>query len=316
MRWLRRWVGKGRYHRLVDELTRALQAGDHERAETTAGECVKLATAMYGEVHAEITGPLYALASAQLARGKLDEASQSCERAIAIARELESGTREPPLHQLWEQRAAIADRQGDEEVFGRALQEVVAAGADEPLVRAAAHNRLGLWHGRAERYTEAAEHFEQALDLRRRHDDPLRLAEVLHNAATFRGPDVEPPVAMFDEALEIAQKHLSPEASQLEARIAHNYGVLKQEQLDDERAEALYRRALAAFERDHDATDPALRPTLARLGRLLQAQRRFDEAVQVLKRAHSIADQELGADHEITGRLALWLGDANSSTYR
>jgi tetratricopeptide (TPR) repeat protein len=321
MRWLRRRLGRGRYHRAVDELTQLLGDGAHAEAARKAEQCLSLAESMFGPDHDELVGPLYALASARLVLGLHDEAAAACGRAIAIAGG-GGGDVEPPLHQLWEQRAAIADRAGDEEAFASALREVIDAAADSPAVRAAAHNRLGLLLGRAGRFAEAADQFESALELRAR-DDPesLGLAEVLHNQATFRDPEGdaearEAAASAFERALKIAARHLTPEASLLEARVAHNFGVLRQDQLKDDEAETLYRRALAAFERDHAPDDPVIRPTLARLGRLLQASRRFGEAVEILKRAHDVAEKELGPEHEITGRIALWLGDANSHTYR
>jgi tetratricopeptide (TPR) repeat protein len=322
VKWWRRLVRGPRYHRLLDELTDALQKGENERAAETAEQCVAAAESIYGAEDPELVGPLYALASANLALGRHEEAAVASERALALGADAGRGC-VPPLHQLWEQRAAIADLASDEEGLLRALRAMRDVADDDPLVRATAHNRLGLWFGRAGRFDEAAEELERALDLRERAlGGSLAVAEVLHNVATFRDPasdaagSLDKAAEAFARALEIVSKHLTREASVLEARIAHNFAVLRQEQLQDDEAEVLYRHSLAAWERDHEATDPALRPTLARLGRLLQATRRFDGAVPLLERALAIAEIELGADHEITEKLAIWLGDANSSTYR
>lgn len=314
MKWLRRILKRPRYHRLLDELTEALKNGDDEEAAAIAERCVALAIESFGDRDPEIVAPLYALASAQLATGRYHQAAEACDRAIAIA---EASTTEPSLDQLLEQRAAIADREGDDAAYEVALRRTLEA--EDLAARAAAHNRLGLFFGRSERFAEAAEQFARALALRERaagHD--LAVAEVLHNAATFRDPeaDHEPAVRAFERALDICKRHLSREASELEARVLHNFAVLRQEQLEDDEALALFRQALAAFERDHDPNDAALRPTLARLGRLLQSKKRFEEAVPILRRAHAIAVAELGEEHTITGRIALWLGDANSHTFR
>lgn len=314
MKWLFRVLNRPRYHRLLDELTDALKSGDDEEAAAIAERCVAMAVASFGERDPEVVAPLYALASAQLAAGRHDAAAQACDRAIAVA---ETAATEPSLDQLLEQRAAIAERAADDVAYESALRRTLAA--RDPSLRAAAHNRLGLFLGRAERFAEAAEQFALALAIRERSaSDDLAVAEVLHNAATFRDPeaDRERAASAFERALDICKRHLSREASELEARALHNLAVLRQEQLDDDEALRLFRQALAAFERDHLPADPLLRPTLARLGRLLQAKKRFDEAVPILRRAHAIAVAELGEEHAITGRIALWLGDANSHTFR
>ncbi len=333
MKWLRRWWRTPRFHRLLDELTDALERGDDEVAARIAERCVELAESIYGPRDSALVGPLYALASAMLVLGRHADAADACERALSIVTAFSSKRIvepcEPPLHRIWEQRAAIADRAGDEEVFRHALGEMSTVAGADAAVRATAHNRLGLSWGREARFQEAAEHFDKALVLREQLDGAaLTVAEVLHNVATFRDPGSathsegdlrhsrDQAAAAFARALTIVGTHLTPAASELEARIAHNFAVLRQEQLRDDEAESLYRRSLAALSREREATHPSQRPTLVRLARLLQAKRRFAEAAVLLERARAIAVVELGAEHEVTLTIGTWLGDANSETYR
>ncbi len=342
MKWLRRLLDRPRYHELVDRLTRELRDGDAASARGTAEACVALVERGFGTHHPELIAPLYALASARLADGDGEGAALASERALAIARSGAVGALEQtpaeasagpgranpraprargptglPLHQLLEQRAAIAAQLGDDHAYEDALRRVLDT--DDARARAAAHNRLGLFLAEKERFDESRRHFERALAHYEQLPNTDRLlAEVLHNEATLRGPegDRERAASAFERALDLTARHLDPRASELEARIAHNFAALREEEQRIDDAIALYRRALAAFERDHAPDDAALRPTLARLGRLLQSQRRFDAALPILRRAHAIATRELGEENVVTGRLALWLGDANSATYR
>jgi tetratricopeptide (TPR) repeat protein len=72
--------------------------------------------------------------------------------------------------------------------------------------------------------------------------------------------------------------------------------MLHDAQSQFDKAEPLYRRALAIREKAYPAEHPAIATSLNNLGEMYSAQRRYDKAEPLLKRALAIRDK-LPADH-------------------
>ena len=106
--------------------------------------------------------------------------------------------------------------------------------------------------------------------------------------------------------LAIAKRSRSAVIRELLPRAEHNLAVALENE-DPKRAATLYERALAAHE---------TRATLVRLARLHHRAGRFDDATTLYKRALTLAKAELDDTHSIVRAITVWLGDANSKTYR
>ena len=296
---LTRFLARRALAKRVEALTAALERADWPRAEREALAAIDI------EVEPiELVGVRYALASARIAQGKLDEAEASAREAIAIARAAPQRS-DPPFPQLLEQLAAILDARGDREALEKLLREMVASYErmrdPDRGEQSKALERLALALARSDRREEAAPLFARALTLCEGDRDDEALATLLYNAASFH-PRLADAIPLFERARALGGGLL--------ARIEHNLAAAYEEagRIDD--ARAAYRRALEAFPSEE------ARPTWVRLARLEHAAGRFDEAASLYERALEVARAELSDDDPIVARIALWLGDARSHVFR
>ncbi|HSN97509.1 MAG TPA: tetratricopeptide repeat protein, partial [Candidatus Nanopelagicales bacterium] len=158
MRIIRRWWKSREYRRLHDAAADALAAGRDAEAEDVLTRALTLAEELFGPEDLENVPLLYALASARLAQGHLEQAEASSRRAITIAESAPGA--EPPLPRLLEQRAAILERRGDVDDMEALLRRMLAGydrmRAPDPAQQSAALTRLGLLLGRRGQRQEAA----------------------------------------------------------------------------------------------------------------------------------------------------------------
>ncbi|WP_437992322.1 tetratricopeptide repeat protein [Sorangium sp. So ce145] len=315
---LRWWRGR-EYRRLLDVAASELAGSRHADAEATCARALRIAEEIYGDGDAELTAPLYALSSARLAQGRLDEARASSARAIAIAEA--AASTDPPLPRLLEQLAAILERQGElgdvEALFRRMLAGYERMRDPDPIELSALLNRLGLLLGRRGARAEAAPLFRRAIALREgalgaRH---ALVAEALYNAATFLELEEDLPTAerevMLRRALEIAEAGADVDRGLL-ASILHNLAAAREALGDQAEAAALYERALSAREALVGAAHPSLRPTLVRLAQVHHAAGRPSTALPLYERALALAEAELGADHPVATAIGAWMAEARS----
>ena len=91
--------------------------------------------------------------------------------------------------------------------------------------------------------------------------------------------------------------------------LANDIGLILENRNDMRGAEAMYRRALAAFERVHGPRHPEVGAALNNLAGSLGAQGRIAEAEPMLRRALATFDATVGPNHERTAATAANLGD-------
>ncbi|MEM6789605.1 MAG: tetratricopeptide repeat protein [Myxococcota bacterium] len=309
------WLRRRRQRRTLDaaaqRLTDALRAEVWARAVDAGREAVTAAEVLFGPEHPEVVAPRYALAAAHLGGGDLDLAAAESERALALATAHPLGV-VPPLPQLYEQRLAIAERNGDDEVVDRILNTLIRAydrmRAPEPDALASALHRRALHLAHTGRRAQAAGSFSQALTALERAPKPSTLsrAEVLYNRASLAPEETPAQSRLADFADALAA---SPPAA-LRARIEHNRGTILEEVLGDRPAAlAAYTAALSCWPEAAEA-----RPTWVRLARLHHAEGRFERAIEHYEKARRLA--AAAHAHEVVTRIETWIGDAHAQTYR
>lgn len=305
---------RSRYERALDDLAEALSRAEHARAVALGREALALGEALYGARSAALSLPLYGLASALVAEGRMGEAEASLRRALDDLDPPSGDVDGAPRVRLHEMLASIvlrgrADVDATETMLRRWVDACRAAEPPDPVGLGAALNQLGLLLGRRDKRDEAKERFAEAARLRR---DALgrshrAVAEVLFNAATFR-PATEPlgdVRAALSEALSMTDAP-DRETRLLRAAILHNLGAVLEEMGDGDGARERYTESLALREGALGAEDASLRPTLVRLAQLHHREGRILFALPLYERALAIAARELGADHAIVKAIEAW----------
>lgn len=326
IRWVKRRLAQPDYDRRMDAVTDLLGRGLYADVEPRCEEALAFAEATFGARDPELCAPLYALAAARLAQGKTEEAIEPCRRAISIAEEAPRPT-EPRLPKLLELLATLHERCGRLEEAERIYRRMLAGyermrAPDEGQV-ASVLNRLALLRSGRGEPDEAKALFARAAELTERAFGPQdpALAEVLYNAATHLAAQGTPADSegMLRRALSIAEA-LPDQSGELLPSILHNLAVACEEQGRPEDAEALYRRALDARSSELGRDHPSLRPTLARLLRLLDARGQYEGALPILEWRLSIAERDArDAGSQSSAALAEILtsiGDCNTALGR
>jgi tetratricopeptide (TPR) repeat protein len=175
-----------------------------------------------------------------------------------------------------------------------------------------AWNNIANMLGHQDRYMEAEEIFERALDrtekaLGSTHTSTLDLVNGLGAIYYNQGRLVEAE-AMFKRALAGIEKALGPtHTSTLE--IVNNLGLLYHDQGKLADAEAMYKRALAGMEKALGPTHTSTLDIVHNLGNLYRKQGRLVEAKAMYERALSGTEKTLGPEHTSTLRTLNGLGD-------
>jgi len=249
--------------------------GDHDAAEATLLRSLQITAKQVGEDHPDLGTPLNNLANLYVGAGRLDQAEALYLRAQDLRRR--AGYALSP--ETFVNLAEIARRQGRHadqyDYLGKAIDVVNRTlGVD----RRAAAPQLVTYH-------RAQAHALRQLDDRTGALKTLRAAlaigerggvDAVSQAATLTSLGVE-----LWAAGEVGE------------------------------AETVYRRGIALLERADNPEPGRLVELLVLLGSLLVMTGRAREALPVLERAHALATDTLGPDHELTGSPLVWLGYAS-----
>lgn len=305
---------RSKYERALDELAEALAGGDSERAKASGGRALELGEALFGAKAAELSLPLYGLASVAVGEGEYGEAERLLRRALDETERPKDVSVGAPRHRLLEMLASIvlrgrADVDATETLLRRWVDACRVAEPPDPVRLGAALNQLGLLLGRRDKRDEAAKTFEEAARVRRGAlgERDRSVAEALFNAATFR--PASRPLAEVRADLEACLEmtgDASPESRTLRASVLHNLGAILEELGASDEARDRYAEALAVREALVGDEDASLRPTLIRLAQLHHREGSILFALPLYDRALAIATRELGANHEIVRAIEAW----------
>jgi tetratricopeptide (TPR) repeat protein len=168
-----------RYDKLLDQLTAKLERGDWEAALQDAHEAVRHAEDLHGTRHVELVTPLYALACAKLAAGRVEDAFDATERAVTMATRRSVPSRSVlvelglnisvQLHNL-----AASLEEADSEAAVRLYKRALTVTDTRPTLV-----RLARLHHAARRFGEAAELYGRALTMAKADSAPDEVTKAL-----------------------------------------------------------------------------------------------------------------------------------------
>lgn len=246
-------------------------------------------------------------------------ARELIDRALAlaeVAREREGEASDPVLLALGRLAARLAEGERHESAC-RVLSAALEAGGDNPpgdgFLLAALHDQLSESLQSAGRSEEALVHArlaeERGFSASRPED--RRLIGLLNNLGTAhkRAGDFLTAEVYFRRALERADDHGRPPDA-LSATAALNLADVLRTQGKEEEALAWAERGLAETEEAYGPTSFETADAAADLASLLWDLGRAEAARRRLRRAASLYERSLGADHELTRaartRLETW----------
>lgn len=242
--------------------------------------------------------------------GKLDDAVEPCQRALAITQKLLPSNHPEVLTNL-NNLAAIYLSKGEywqaEPLYVHALAIVgQLIPADPPLVATVEHN-LGEVHRLKGEYDEAETLFKRALDIRKKSlpsEDPL-IAASANSLGTvcFAKGDYEKAEQLYAQSLTIYQKVLGNNARELIAPLS-NLAELYRTEMKYEKAEPLYVRALAIAEQSLPSEHPLVATMLHNLALLYKEEGDFRRARPLLQRALDIRQKILGEHPDVGATLS------------
>jgi eukaryotic-like serine/threonine-protein kinase len=185
--------------------------------------------------------------------------------------------------------------------------------ADDPVARGWLLNNLGTLHGQREEHAAAREHFERALEVKRRALGPLHLdtgiAWINLGLAFKEERRLEDARAALERAQEIVLVTVG-ESHPTMAFVETGLGHVRQLQDELELAAEHQGRALAIREQALGPHHVQVAKSLEYLGKTRLWQGRADDAVAHLRRALDVYEQALGADSIQLATSALWLAEA------
>jgi tetratricopeptide (TPR) repeat protein len=188
----------------------------------------------------------------------------------------------------------------------RAAATIQGKFTKQPLVEASIRETIGHTYRDLGLYSDAQQHLEQALDIRRRelgvtHGETLTTMAGLGDVYRLNG-DYDKAEALLADALKIRRERFDsddPGTLSLTVMLAIVYRAQGKFDL----AESLYTAALDAQKRTLGERNTATLSTMNNLGMLYQSQGQYGRAEQLLAAAYSVAVKELGDDHAITMTL-------------
>ncbi|MEM9594853.1 MAG: serine/threonine-protein kinase [Acidobacteriota bacterium] len=182
------------------------------------------------------------------------------------------------------------------QLLDRAARRAALELRSEPDVQATLLDTLGRVYSNLGLIDSAEELLRQAVALRRRGSDPLELADSLsHLGSTLALRNDDDALDLFDEALREAGRSLSEGDPRIaEIQLAKAYWLSGLQHFDE--AEALSRRALAAFE-DRPGFELRAAEAQESLSFLLQQGGRGSEARTLAERALETRRSVYGDDH-------------------
>ncbi|MFO1031485.1 MAG: serine/threonine-protein kinase [Planctomycetota bacterium] len=187
--------------------------------------------------------------------------------------------------------------------FAEALERHRRSGFDSPIVVAKCLEGLAELEARQGRCAHALELLAEALPLRERLGDPLRLAAHWQHVATTHlfAKDLEAADLAYGKALAL----LPAGNDAFAAVLAGNRGNLRLQQGDLAGAEEEFRKALAASEAVFGADSPRLVLALSHVGTICGQTGRLDEGEQLLQRALRVAgDEATTSDRSVANVLS------------
>jgi tetratricopeptide (TPR) repeat protein len=183
--------------------------------------------------------------------------------------------------------------------IGRSLDGPTAAPA---AIAALHHNLAGLAYARGD-HIEAESHARRAVAVRRaqRRADPVDLAQDLAVlASALAGQDRhDEAIAQFEEARTICERARPPRRYEIAVHV-HNLAAIHHALGAPERAEQLYREALAIKEALLGGEHPEIGLLANNLGTLLRDQGRTAEAGACFRRALTIVERAYPPEHPVT----------------
>lgn len=197
------------------------------------------------------------------------------------------------------------------EVLDRGAQRIREELEEEPEVRSALMDAMGLVYQRLGLYREAAPLLEEALALRRQaHGDVhLEVADSLGDLADLRFAQregVEDAERLYREALGIYQELLEPTDPAI-ARTLSNLALLQQARQRYDEAEALHQESLALMRRLYGPEHPRIAATLSNLGALHQQRGNLEAAETYYRESLGMRRKLLAPEHPDIARAALRL---------
>jgi serine/threonine protein kinase/tetratricopeptide (TPR) repeat protein len=296
------------------------ESARYDEAVTLCREALTTHEALLPNDHPTKAQSLHNLGSVLAATGQRDEAARLYQRAIDM-REALGGPEHPSLGETLNNLAHLHFVRGDFSAAAPLFERAVAirrrlAPHGSPDLALSLHNlasvRVGLndLEGAEPMYREALAMRERLLG------DHPEVGDTLNNLAgllNYRGraTEAEP---LFERALELRRRFRGEHPSVAET-LTGLAGVLR-ERGEFEQAEAKLREAIALLDSLAPPGEAAHAPALTELGIVLTLGGRAAEGEPFLRRALEIRRQKLIANHWLTARTAVALGDCLAAQER
>jgi tetratricopeptide (TPR) repeat protein len=288
---------------LADALLRsgrlAVSSGDAQAAETALREALHAAAVGHDDQTAASALITLVMVMGH-ARGKWDRAEELAEAARAAVERVGSP---PDLQaQLGQAVGALELQRGRYEKalahFEVALERQREAVGDADPTMASFYNNVAITLIQRQDHARARQYLDKALAImeRTRGQEHPAVAAMVQNLGIVlleRG-DTRQARRLLERAIAVWKAADAEHEADIAAAWA-NLGYAAMIEGDDAAAEGLFRRALAVWERQ-EPKHPNVFRALGNLGTTLQQQGRHGEAMEVIERAISIADETLDAD--------------------
>lgn len=294
--------------------------GKLDSAETDLREALRLMAAQSDQVGGELALAQSKLGRTLVVRGKIDEARDLLDRALAATRQSEGDDLRRVSERL-NDRASVDFAAGRFDAARSMLAEVVGLrrallANDERAIGsvdlATALNNLALAHMQLGDAESAQPLFEEALAMRRALLPPLHpeLAQTLSNLGLLRqsGGDLDAAERELREAMQIRRRAFNNPAHPLVAQAENNLAMLLHSRSAWDEAEALLLASLRALEQALGDAHPLIASGETNLGNLLLDRGRADLALPRFERAVNLRARLLPAEHPHHAYSLLGLG--------
>eukprot|EP00729_Bicosta_minor_P020191 gene20191-biopygen3532 len=262
----------------------------------------------YGPNHIELGSTYNNMAIVLEKQGKLDEAMEMYQKALAITIKA-LGPNHSSVGGTYNNMAVVLESQGklDEamEMYQKALAITIKAlGPDHSDVGATYNNMASVLESQG-KLDEAMEMYQKALAIRIKAlgPDHSSVGDTYNNMASVlkRQGKLDEAMEMFQKALAIRIKALGPDHSDVGGTY-NNMAVVLESQGKLDEAMEMYQKALAikikALGPDHSSVGD----TYNNMAVVLKSQGNLDEAMEMYQKALAIKIKALGPDHSDVGQ--------------